>query len=257
LYYAFELPRGHAIVSGMWSEFWTGDLVAVFGAACTGSLFVLFGPGGLSQSARELWGAALAGALLASWAGRLHDGGWTNVVMPAYAVLAALFAIALHSASSLARSAEGEGGRLELVVTLVGLLQGATLLYDPRRALPAARDAEAGARVVALLRAAPGDTFTPTDSYLAALAGKRPHLHEMAVRDVLRAQGSETGRALHDEIRDALRSRRWAMLITDNDFFAADVVENYKRGAESVTGPTAFFPVTGMHVRPGWTFTPK
>jgi hypothetical protein len=47
------------------------------------------------------------------------------------------------------------------------------------------------------------------------------------------------------------------MLITDNDFFAADVVENYKRGAESVTGPTAFFPVTGMHVRPGWTFTPK
>ncbi len=40
--------------------------------------------------------------------------------------------------------------------------------------------------MVATLRAAPGDTFTPTDSYLAALANSPPHLHEMAVRDVMR-----------------------------------------------------------------------
>jgi 4-amino-4-deoxy-L-arabinose transferase-like glycosyltransferase len=257
-YYAFELPQGHPIVKGLWWDFWAGDLAGTLGAACLGALFVLFGPGAMPQRARELWGAALAGVLLASWAGRLHDGGWTNVLMPAYALLAALFAIALHSASSLARSAGGEvRRRLELFVALVGLLQLATLLYDPRRAVPDSRDEAAGVEVVATLRAAPGDTFTPTDSYLAGLAGKRPYLHEMAVRDILRAPASDISKALHDEIRDALRRHRWAMLITDDDFFAQDVVDNYKRGPESVNGPDAFFPVTGMHVRPGWTFTPK
>jgi hypothetical protein len=257
-YYAFGLPHGHAIVSGMWTEFWTADLAGVLGWACLGALFALLGPGGLPQRARELWGASLAGVLLASWAGRLHDGGWTNVLMPAYALLAALFAISLHQASSLARSAEIDvRRRLELFVALVGVLQLATLLYDPRRAVPSSRDEAAGTQVVATLRGAPGDTFTPTDSYLAALAGKRPHLHEMAVRDVLRSPGSDISRRLHDEIRDALRLHRWAMLITDNEFFAGDVVENYRRGPESVKGPDAFFPVTGMRVRPGWTFTPK
>ncbi len=257
-YYAFELPHGHTVVTGMWTEFWTSDLAGALGGACVGALFVFFGPGGMPQRVRELWGAALAGVLLASWAGRLHDGGWTNVLMPAYAVLAALFALAIHSASTLARSAEaGMRRRLELFVALVGLLQLATLLYDPRRTVPSSRDEAAGVQVVATLRGAPGDTFTPTDSYLAALAGKRPHLHEMAVRDVLRAPASGISAALRDDIRNALRSHRWAMLITDDDFFASDVVDNYKRGPESVRDPGAFFPVTGMRVRPGWTFTPK
>ncbi len=257
-YFAVELPQGHPIVKGLWVDFWTSDLMGTFACACAGAVFVLLGPGDMPGRTRELWGAALAGVLLASWAGRLHDGGWSNVLMPAYAMLAALFALAIHQATSLARaSADAAGPSLERVASVVGLLQLLVVVYDPRHALPSAKDEAAGAQVVATLRAATGDTFTPTDSYLASLAGKPPHLHEMAVRDVLRGPPSETQRQLHDAIRDALRSHRWGMLVTDDDFFASDVVENYKRGPESVKEPNVFFPVTGMHVRPGWTFTPK
>jgi 4-amino-4-deoxy-L-arabinose transferase-like glycosyltransferase len=257
-YFAFELPQGHPIVKGLWVDYWTSDLMGTFACACVGAVFVLLGPGAMPGRTRELWAAALAGVLLSSWAGRLHDGGWSNVLMPAYAMLAAMLALALHGATTLARAAQGAvARRLEVVAALVALLQLLVLVYDPRRALPSAKDEAAGDQVVATLRAAPGDTFTPTDSYLAALAGKPPHLHEMAVRDVLRGPQSETQRVLHDAIRDALRSHRWAMLITDDDFFASDVVDNYKRGPESVKEPNVFFPITGMRVRPGWTFTPK
>jgi hypothetical protein len=232
--------------------------MGTFACACVGAVFVLLGPGAMPGRTRELWAAALAGVLLSSWAGRLHDGGWSNVLMPAYAMLAAMLALALHGSTTLARAAQGAvARRLEVVAALVALLQLLVLVYDPRRALPSAKDEAAGDQVVATLRAAPGDTFTPTDGYLAALAGKPAHLHEMAVRDVLRGPQSETQRALRDAIHDALRSHRWAMLITDDDFFASDVVDNYKRGPESVKEPNVFFPVTGMHVRPGWTFTPK
>lgn len=123
--------------------------------------------------------------------------------------------------------------------------------------VPTARDEAAGWRVVATLKAAPGDTFTPSDSYLAAMAGKPPHLHEMAVNDVLRGPPCEARTVLIEDLRAAFARRRWAMVVTDDEFFAGDVLANYTRGADAVADADAFYPVTGARFRPGSVFTPK
>lgn len=107
-YFAFELPGAHRTVPYLWTEFWTVDLMGPLGCAAIGAIFVVLGPGGMARRERLLWAAALAGLLLASYAARVHDGGWSNVLMPAYAVLAAAFAVALHTGLDLAgRAAPG------------------------------------------------------------------------------------------------------------------------------------------------------
>jgi hypothetical protein len=257
-YYTFDLPREHRLVPWLWVDFWTVDVMGPFACACVGALFVLFGPAELDRRARGSWGAALLGVLLASWSARLHDGGWVNVLMPAFAVLAGLMAIALHRGFTLAaRLGDGEQrARLQVFVLLVGVVQLAMNLYNPRNVVPKEADRVAGERVVALLRGAQGDVFVPTDSYLAAMAGKRAQAHQMAIDDILRAPGPRATE-LRNQIQTAFSQRRWSMVITDNDFFATEVLANYERSVLSVPEPDALYPVTGVRVRPGWAFKPK
>jgi 4-amino-4-deoxy-L-arabinose transferase-like glycosyltransferase len=258
-FYAFELPSQHRLVDGLWVDFWSSDLMGHVACACIGALFVLLESGGMDRKARGLWAAALLGVLLASWSARLHDGGWNNVIMPAFALLSALLAIALHRGFGLAAEIDDarQRGRVQAFVLLLGIVQLALHAYDPRHVLPKSGDEEAGRAVVATLASAPGDVFVPTDSYLAAMAGKSPYLHEMAVRDLTRATPCATTEKLVAQIKDAFATHRWPMVITDNDWFAGDVVDNYARGRLSVPGRDAFFPVAGLRVRPGSVFTPK
>ena len=257
-YFAFDLPRAHHLVPTLWTDFWTQDLMGPLGCASIAALFVLFGPSGFARRERALWGAALLGVLLCSWSSRLHDGGWTNVLMPAYAMLAALFAVALHAGLERARRAAPDVRRgLEIFLPLIATVQLAMLLYLPSHLVPTSRDEAAGWQVVSVLRGAKGDTFAPTDSYLATLAGKRPHLHQMAVDDILRAPGSDVSARLVEAIRGDLARRRWSMLITDNDFFATEVLDSYQRGPDAVPEADVFYPVTGAQYRPGSILTPR
>jgi hypothetical protein len=128
--------------------------------------------------------------------------------------------------------------------------------YDPRHVVPKKGDEEAGRAVVAILSSAPGDVFVPSDTYLAAMAGKRPCLHQMATADLARAPG-RTSEVLMAQIKNALTQHRWSMVITDNDWLSNEVVANYTRTEISVPGADTFFPVAGLRYRPGWVFTPK
>jgi hypothetical protein len=256
-FYVFGIPPSYGINASMWTSFWTSDIAAPLGCAALGAVFVLRGAAGLPVRSRALWAAALVAAVGMAWAGRLHPGGWRNVLMPATAILAALFVIALHAIFTLAGStAEPRRRRLRGFVGDVAVIQFLLLLYDPRTVVPTARDEAAGWKVVAALRDAPGDTFVPTDSYLTVLAGKRPHLHQMAMEDVLNPQ-TDVSRKLADDLHRAFRERRWAMVITDNEFFADDVLQNYARGPSSVAEPDTMYPVTGVHYRPGFIYRPK
>jgi hypothetical protein len=79
----------------------------------------------------------------------------------------------------------------------------------------------------------------------------------MAVNDILRAAPSDVGAKLVEELQGSFARRRWSMVITDDDFFAAEVLANYQRGPDAVGEGDALYPVTGMRVRPGSVLTPK
>jgi hypothetical protein len=257
-YYTVLVPSQHHLARAEWLRFWTVDLLLPFGIAFAGALYVLIAPRCLEKDARGLWAAALVGVLAASWSARLHIGGWNNVMMPTFALLSALLAIALHRAFSAAATIGDEKRRtlLQAGVLLLGVVQLGMHAYDPRRVVPTERDEEAGRAVVAILAAAPGDVFVPTDSYLAPMAGKRPYLHQSAAQDLLRAPSPPTER-LTKQLRKAFTEHRWSMVITDNDWFAPEVTASYERGPPAITDPHAFYPVTGLHFRPGSVFMPK
>src|SRR5262249_14888594 len=124
-----------------------------------------------------------AGMLAASWTGRVHTGGYDNVLLPACAGLALLFGMSAHA---LARSSgTGAVGRATLVHAMC-CLQLLLLVYDPTAQIPTPADLRAGDRLVQLMRSVPGDVFLPMHGYLPSLAGKATWAHAQAIDDVSR-----------------------------------------------------------------------
>ena len=246
-FYAFDLPATHQIVPWLWGGFWTDDVMAPL------ALAVAFSVWSLVRSPNAVYLAALAGAAAAAWSGRLHDGGWLNVVMPLFAMIALLAPVGLHHALEAGK----DHARAELFFAGAFAVQLALLVYDPRKMVPRPQDREAGLALLEKIRAVPGEVFMPTHSFYPVLAGRRGYLHQMAVDDVLRGQAGVVGVVLHQEIKRALREKRFSLVITDNDFFADDVRASYRPVQKAFDKDGVFFPVTGVRYRPGELFVPR
>jgi hypothetical protein len=132
-------------------------------------------------------------------------------VLPAYAAIAVIFAMAVHDG---ARWAAARGRRwLPVAIYALALLQVVRLAYVPTRLLPTAEDVATGGSVVAQLAAMPGDVFAPDHGYLSELAGKKSYAHSAAIWDVLRS-GSVEGQSLAGELNEAFRGRRFDSIVS-------------------------------------------
>lgn len=70
---------------------------------------------------------------------------------------------------------------------LVALALGAALWqarWQPQRFVPTQADAAAGERLLERVRALPGEVWMPSHPYYLVLAGKRPWVHRMGIKDV-------------------------------------------------------------------------
>jgi hypothetical protein len=257
-FYAIDVPATHH-AEAKW-PFWTSDLLGNFALGCAGAVFALAVPSSFSRRAREVWGATLAAVLLTSWSGRMHSGGWANVLIPLFAVLAPLAVIGFHHAISLADGvapSESTAGRLPAFVALLGLFQFAQLSYNPLSQVPSKTNEAAGWRLVAALRDAPGDVLIPQDSYLAAMAGKRSYMHKEPVDDVMRATQDDDREQLKRDIGSSLSHARWAMVVADDQWSTNLARAGYERDGDPVTDPAVFFPVSGWREHQLWIFRPK
>ncbi len=256
-YFVFWLPQKHPLVGRMVHDFWVLDLLGPLGIACLFGLFYLLVGEGEAE-VRRFHALAAMGLLTVSWTGRLHAGGWPNVIMPGFAAVAILFGLGVHGALALARRApEAKQRGAEALVLLAAAAQLAALAYDPRRFVPTAADRLAGDALVATIRATEGEVFVPAHGYLSTLAGKRAHAHEMAMEDILGIGGGKPGAALLSELRRALREKRFAMIVPDTEWHRREIDESYRRQRDAILDPGAFFPVTGMRTRPKGLYLPK
>lgn len=172
-YFVFWLPRQHPWVSRMWVDFWVDDLMKPLSVSCLFALFYVtidrrvlssadaagLTPGDLADRAsppavpsvpgrasplaasfrtgRYFYLFAAAGMLGASWAGRLHSGGWPNVIMPGFAILAILFGLGVHVAiDAAAHLAASLRHRIEALALAAAAVQFACLVYQPSRWTP-------------------------------------------------------------------------------------------------------------------------
>jgi len=253
-YYIFDLPRQHEIDAAAAVGFWTTDILA---AVPIGLALAILGVARVWRTDRRsalLWGAVLIGGVGASWTGRAHSGGYSNVLIPGYAAISIVFALGVHAAT---QSANPRRGLLLSGVYLLCIAQLLRLAYDPRQQLPTAADRRAGEDLVAAMRAIPGNVYLPYHGYLPAVAGKRTHAHAMAVWDVARGRDREATERLLYEITDAIRRQGFAAVIVDTEVFAQPDLENYYSRHPILFEDGVFYPVTGLRTRPKWLYLPR
>lgn len=255
-YFVFWIPRQHPWVSKMWTAFWLEDLLAPVAISMVVALFHVTVDRG--AEGRRFWAAALVGTLAASWVGRLHAGGWPNVIMPGFAMIATVFGLGLAGALQLAESLPIARRRsVEAFALALAAAQLAVLVYNPKRFIPTAVDRASGEKVLEAMRAANGDVWIPAHGHLASLVGKPVHAQEMAINDVIGMGGGKPGAVLRAEITKALAQKRFAVVISDTEFFRREIEQTY-RSSQAILGPKdGYWPVTGMRARPKALYVPK
>jgi len=105
-----------------------------------------------------------------------------------------------------------------------------------------------------------GKVFCPFHTDLIRQAGKPPHAHRMALRDVIRDAYSDTEQGLKSDIVSAIRSGAFSAIILESrpgDFDS--IVGKYYALTDSLfDDSTLFWTVSGSRIRPNqiWKFEP-
>ncbi len=247
-HYVFELPARHERVKRVLWDFWFDDLMVRFGVPTLFSLFYLLVAE--RSEAKRFYFLATAGMLATALGGRIHLGGWANVLAPAFAVLAILFGLGLQRALESTAKLPGDSGRtLALFALAAAAIQLAGMIYTPRAWLPTDDNRRAWQGLLATVEATDGDVFVWAHGYVGPRAGKPAHAHQMAVSDELRSGQGELANDLRREIRRSLAGKRYAAMVMDNDWLPRDQREaGYEKKADIPREGLA--PVIGYKTQP-------
>lgn len=256
-YYVFFIPGQHHIIESMYLGFWTSDILAPMFVACALGIFCFLWQFRVTGGTdRFFLFFAAAGMLGGSWMGRLHSGGYDNVLLPAYAILAILFGVGIHRARQAVDHHSSSNYRLiEFGVFFACLLQFYLLRYDPAQQLPTEVDERAGQIMVERFAEIEGEVLIPYHGYLARLAGKKSYAHEMAIVDILRSD-SLHGAVLEAEITLAIEEKQFEAIIIDGAWSYEVLRQHYTNHGPILGEEDVFFPVTGFRTRPRYYFGP-
>jgi hypothetical protein len=248
-FYIFQLPTAHAIAWPLVIEFWRFDVLAPFPFALLAMIMLLVPEENKEDQKDKWWLLVLALAFVGtSFSSRLHDGGWNNVLLPGYAMLAVILA------STLGRLFRTAGQSLRIILLIVCFLQFSLLIFDPRDHLPSAADQNAGDMLLERLQASNGDAWVPHHGWLAGAAGGSSSAHSMAMEDVLRGSDQEVAKKLDEDIVKDIRAGRWQLVILDNVIYTEELDAKYCSAANAVADSTAFWTVTGLRTRPNFVY---
>jgi 4-amino-4-deoxy-L-arabinose transferase-like glycosyltransferase len=283
-YYVFRIPQSQKLrlLSGT-LRFCTTDLLLPLSIACLLSGVFLYTQFRQANPRRWFFAAVAASMIGGSWLGKVHVGGGQNVLIPAYAIVAALAGMGLHSALVWSESiAAPDTSVVAPVLYIACLVQFAALYYNPIAQVPTKADLAAGQKLVARLAAVQGEVWVPAHGYLARLAGKRAYAHASPLSDVISADPAGSQR-LQEEMRHAMQSERFAAIVVDPDWPAGDRLRTsgteaglaallpdrnqvvyldvqremyYPRCQAAFESPATFTPVVGMRTRPEYICFP-
>lgn len=265
-YYVFSLPTQHPIqAETLWGQIMVG-LVRPLPLALVLCLVWLAHLRRVARDRMAHEGLLLAGVVGVSLALSVRHGSFLNVFMPAHAMLAVGFACGVHvlceaiqrqpearlalrfGGDSVASCSAGAGLAL---VYIAGIVQLATLLYDPAVHQPTRQDREAGDLLVQRLSQIKGEILVPYHGYLARRAGKRPCAHDMAMGDVMRSREQAGKDRIHREVIAALEQARFAAVVVDtNNWYMTEMLRNYRFVGSPFESDDVFWPLTGRRVRP-------
>jgi len=261
-YYIFRLPRQHSPLGSMFVYFWMEDLMRPLYVASVISAFYIVVEFWKGNKKGALFYLTLAISMVgASLAGRLNPGGYNNVLFPAYATISILFGLGMHKAFDfIERASKGPKPLMRICFYLVCIIQFAALVYDPFSQIPTREDLEAGEQLVNTIQEIEGDVYIPFHTYLPVLTGKKGFAHQTAIAELQAIFGGteqEAGTKLFDELRQAIRDKRFGAIILDSEWLQNEIEGYYVKDRPVFDSKTVFWPVTGKRTRPEFIYVPK
>ncbi len=207
---------------------------------------------GVLWSRTGFWVAAAAGLFGASWIGRLHNGGFDDVLMPAYAAVA----LAVGGSVALLRRHPHVAVRVAASLVLAAVLAAQLhhIGYRVGRQIPTQADARAGEHLIALIGHLPGQVLVFDHPYYGVIAGKGTVADEEAADDIERSGPSEARRLLIQSMHRALLASDVGAVILDDPGdernLEGELSADYHLLPQPAITGNAFFPVTDLPQRP-------
>ena len=255
-FYAFQVPMGHELHPAGEAGKWALRLVTHLPIALAFMLHALIDSrGALEKSVRAYYGVVIAAFFAATLVASMHVGSFLNDDMLEHAGVAIAFGLAL---SVMDRT---KSHPLRVVVAVAAIGQLVMLAYDPRPFVPTARDRAEGDRIVAAIRAFPGDVYVTHQPGLARLAGKQSFANEMALVDIMRTKGDprDVKGPLRRAFKRFYRRKRWSAVALDFPIIFMDLLNaSYTQAPQTLLGNLDDFKCkTGLAVRPQGLFFPR
>jgi hypothetical protein len=174
------------------------------------------------------YAAAALGLVVGAWTGKLHSGGYSNVLMPLSLAMSLLIGLAVGDLT--------RDRRVGCLALGLAILELNVLTYDVRAQLPTAADVRTGDRLIAQLRAIDGNVWLTRHSDYALAAGKPGFAGQAAIDDVLRARDPNAQSQLRRSIGEAIHRQEFAAIVLDQPDeaigFPDDWQDFYQRDAE-------------------------
>jgi hypothetical protein len=256
-FYVWTLPSQHDIAHPEITGFWKVDLYKAFPFAL---VLVVCGFVALlrNKDSRAAWFyiPVFAALLFASYTARLHTGGASNVLLPAYVGVAVLAGIGVGSARAHWRPA--------VAALLLGLaaVQFYGLRYSPSKLIPHSQTV-ASAHLLSELRALPGPVMLLGQPWLLDRTGHGNDTSAQlsAIQDVLRAHPtSDAAKRLRAEMEHDVQTHRYCSIVVDSPNIYAQVpkdFDQYYQPGPVLVQPGQLVPVISLSVAPYRVWTPR
>jgi hypothetical protein len=257
LYYVLDVPAAHRLVPASYLGFLTHDLRALWWSAAM-VLLAFVAARRIRGSTGVAWwfvGPVVAALVLTGWLGRVHSGGWDNVLIPAVAGVVILVGVAL----GVARRRTAPWVLAICALAVVG--QFVALRWSPTDHLPDRRSERATAAAVDELRRLPGPVYLPGHPWLLTLAGRPSNAQSAALADVLRGPRGEARTRLRNELGAAIREQRFGSVVVDSvtglSYLPKDFRHYYRFDHDLVPDGGRIRPVTGTRTGPSQVWVPR
>ncbi len=258
-YYVFDELRSQGWVGENLRFFWQLSILKPFALAAwlvvvaVAVLLVRYRHRlGVLWSRADFWVAGAAGLFGASWIGRLHNGGFDDVLMPAYAAVA----LAVGGSVALLRRHPHVAGRVAASLVLAAVLAAQLhhIGYRVGRQIPTQADARAGDHLIALIGHLPGQVLVFDHPYYGVMASKGTVADEESADDIERSGPSEARRLLIQSMHRALLAPGVGAVILDDPGdernLEGELSADYHLLPQPAVTGNAFFPVTDLPQRP-------
>jgi hypothetical protein len=239
-----------------WLEFWIVDLALPFAVVLLAlawwtrraRLDVRAAPRPWDDGELAYLLSAVLGLWLAALAGRLHDGGYVNVAIPAHAGAALLLGVGTavflrHRATT---------APLILGAAMVLAIQVVVMSSWHLDVVPSANDRTAGDSFVARLRSLPGPVLVPSHPYYLRLAGLPTHASAIAMGDVLASRPGRMRDAVAALVPWSLTGVNAVVLDAPSDagLFGPELQRDFTLVTSHLVPGDGFVPPTDVATRP-------